>query len=108
MNGGRDSRDPVDGERHDAVDAFFRRPEKRDALREVGHRVQEGDQDVPEQNPANCFFLLIWAFTGLFLDLFFPLSWYIVGLQLINFTIVNADRKQERRRSSMLYSFKCY
>ena len=71
MNGGRDSRDPVDGERHDAVDAFLRRPEKRDALREVGHRVQEGDQDVPEQNPANCFFLLIWAFTGLFLDLFF-------------------------------------
>ena len=55
MNGGRDSRDPVDGERHDAVDAFLRRPEKRDALREVGHRVQEGDQDVPEQNPANCF-----------------------------------------------------
>ena len=38
----------------------------------------------------------------------FPFSWYIVSLQLIIFTIVNDDRKQERRRKSMHLSITCY
>ena len=38
----------------------------------------------------------------------FPFSWYIVRLQLINFTTVNDDRKQERRRKSMHRSITRY
>ena len=36
-----------------------------------------------------------------FFGFIFPLSWVIVRLQLINFTMVNVDREQERRRKSM-------
>ena len=39
---------------------------------------------------------------------FFPFSWYIGRLQLINFTMVNDDRKQERRRKSIYRSIKHY
>ena len=35
------------------------------------------------------------------LGFIFPFSWYIVRLQLINFTGINDDRKQERRRKSL-------
>ena len=48
---------------------------------------------------------LIWAFPGLFI---FPFSWYIVSLQLIIFTLVNDDRKHERRRKSMHLSITRY
>ena len=33
--------------------------------------------------------------SGLFLDLFFSFSWYIVRLQLIYFTMVNDDRRRK-------------
>ena len=33
--------------------------------------------------------------------LMFPFSWYIVRFQLVNFTMVYYNRKQERRRNSM-------
>ena len=41
--------------------------------------------------------------------LMFPFSWYIVGLQLINLTMVYYNRKQERRRrrNSMRRSITC-
>ena len=52
--------------------------------------------------------LKIWAFPGIFSDLFFPFSWYIVRLQLINFTLANDDRKQEGRRKSMHRSITYY
>ena len=44
---------------------------------------------------------LLWAFPGLFWGLIFPFSWYIVRLQLTNFTMVNYVWKLERSRKSM-------
>ena len=38
----------------------------------------------------------------------FPFSWYIVSLQLTIFSMVNDDRKQERRRKSMHRSITRY
>ena len=35
---------------------------------------------------------------------FFTFSWFILLLQLINFTLANDDRKEDRRRKSMLHS----
>ena len=35
---------------------------------------------------------------------FFTFSWFILLLQLINFILANDDRKEERRRKSMLHS----
>ena len=34
--------------------------------------------------------------------IYFPFSWYIARLQLINFTMANDDRKQERRREDKI------
>ena len=49
------------------------------------------------------FSLLLLLNMGLsvFLDLFFPFSWHKVRLELINFTMVNYDEKQGRRRKNM-------
>ena len=54
-----------------------------------------------------------WTFLnmGLSRPLFgfiFTFSWYIVSLQLIIFTMVNDDRKHERRRKSMHHSITRY
>ena len=46
---------------------------------------------------------LIWASPGLFWESFLHLSCYIVRLQLINFSMVNDDRKQERVRTIILH-----
>ena len=56
--------------------------------------------------PFDCIAIVWWGFfnMGLSQPLFefiFPYSWYIVTLQLIIFTMVNDDRKQERRWKSM-------
>ena len=48
---------------------------------------------------------LSWPHFG---SIFFLFYWYIVILQLINFTMVNEDRKQERRRKSIHCSITCY
>ena len=50
----------------------------------------------------------IWVFPGLFLDLFFPFSWYMVKSQLTNFTMVNYERKQARRRKGVKCSITHY
>ena len=52
--------------------------------------------------------LIIWAFPGLFWDLFFPFSWYIVSIKLINLTVGSDDRKQEIGRNSRLHSITHY
>ena len=49
------------------------------------------------------FYFLIWAFPFYFAGFIFIFSWCIVWLHLINFTMVNNARKQERRRKSMLW-----
>ena len=43
-------------------------------------------------------FLNYGPFLASFLIIIFPFSWYIVKLQLIDFTLVNGDRNQKRRR----------
>ena len=54
-----------------------------------------------------CPFLNIGISQPLF-GTFFFLYWFIVRLQLIHFTIVNGDWKQERSRKRMHHWFTCY
>ena len=51
-------------------------------------------------------FFEIWAFPGIFLVLFF--LFLVHSLQLVIFTMVNDDRKQERRRKNVHLSITCY
>ena len=58
---------------------------------------------------ARMWVFFIWSFPSLFLDFFiFTFSWYIVSLQLIISTMVNDDRKRERKRKSMHCSITRY
>ena len=47
---------------------------------------------------------LSWPLFGIY----FSFSWYIVSLQLAIFTMVNDDKKQERKRKSMQRSITHY
>ena len=60
--------------------------------------TQEGHTTLCSDNENQIH--IVFAFSGLCGgDLFFPFSWYIVRLQLINATMLNDDRKQARRRT---------
>ena len=51
----------------------------------------------------------MWAFfRPLFGFLFFPFPWYIVRLLLINFKMVNDDRKEELRPKKMPHATTLY
>ncbi len=52
MNGGWNSRNPVDGQGDDSEKTFFRHRKENDALSKVGHGVEKGNEDVPKQNPV--------------------------------------------------------
>ena len=56
---------------------------------------------------CECLVVVKWAFPDLF-GFIFPFSWSIVRTKLIIFTMVNDDRKQERRRKSMHRSITRY
>ena len=68
----------------------------------VRRRQKKTSPSTPPLPPGQ--FFLIWALPGLFFKIYFSFSWYIVSSQLIIFTMVNDDRKHERRRKSMYRS----
>ena len=66
--------------------------------------VRRLDHWTSVKNRLLLFFLIrasFWIYFLLFL-------WYIVKIQLINFALVNDDRKQRRKSKSMHHSITCY